>query len=568
MTQTSLQTLLALFGIGEEDRAMLAKSATDIDLKGVIDAFYERFTVIPETEAFFKNHDIDRLKKRQMSHWSHLLTQGADDEFIKRTRIVGDIHEKIGVTPEVYLAGYAFVFDRLLDQKVLSQGILGNGKARRLTGALIRMLMMDIAASLTAYVMKLDETSEGATTRKVAGAIIDDAVNASMGINHVFIDNLKASQLAAEVDHQVNSISAAIEEMSATVSTISNNVEQANDCTRKTGESTRHGRSVSDEAMRNMETIQLSVASTSDKSRQLAESSRKIEAIITKIQEIADQTNLLALNATIEAARAGDAGKGFAVVANEVKSLSNETTRATQEISEIIGQFVDSIQEIVSSMSSVTRAVETGQKVSVQVKDSMSEIEEHATQVSELMAEISKALSEQEQASNEISKAAGSILDTSGENRSISERNADMSRQASESVTSLIARVAEISDTEGTTVIKLAKSDHIIWKRKLADMLLGKAGLKRNELTDHTQCRLGQWYYGPGKRALGEKNAFIRLEEPHAEIHRLGIEAFELHNAGRDEEALKRLDRIEAVSQTVIGLLNDLDTGADQTQKN
>ncbi len=99
----------------------------------------------------------------------------------------------------------------------------------------------------------------------------------------------------------------------------------------------------------------------------LAETAGRIGAVVKLINDIAGQTNLLALNATIEAARAGEAGKGFAVVASEVKSLANQTAKATEDISAQVAavqavtkEAVDAIKRIggtIGEVSSVATSI-------------------------------------------------------------------------------------------------------------------------------------------------------------------------------------------------------------------
>jgi methyl-accepting chemotaxis protein len=92
-------------------------------------------------------------------------------------------------------------------------------------------------------------------------------------------------------------------------------------------------------------------------SQALSDTAKSIESILGLIRDVAGQTNLLALNATIEAARAGDAGRGFAVVAQEVKSLANQTARATDDIAAKIAAIQAATKSTVETNGSIRDTV-------------------------------------------------------------------------------------------------------------------------------------------------------------------------------------------------------------------
>ncbi|MBU3161076.1 phosphate/phosphite/phosphonate ABC transporter substrate-binding protein [Clostridium frigoris] len=136
-------------------------------------------------------------------------------------------------------------------------------------------------------------------------------------------------------------------------------------------------------------------------------SSKDISKFVDNIKKISSQTNLLALNASIEAARAGDAGKGFSVVANEIRRLSESTSKFVMEIEQIVGQILNEVQksnhaidkcvvrsnDIESSAKKSENVIVEIQNVLISLNTSINEIKEISTTQVSTSHEIEQAIS-------------------------------------------------------------------------------------------------------------------------------------------------------------------------------
>ncbi len=204
----------------------------------------------------------------------------------------------------------------------------------------------------------------------------------------------EASDMASR---NVDTVASASEELSASIREIASQVQEASSNARETAADAENANA---------------------RVGLLATAAQRIGEVISLINDIASQTNLLALNATIEAARAGEAGKGFAVVAGEVKTLANQTAKATQDITEQINSIQAETRQVVSAIATVSQRIAGIDNVTASIAAA---IEEQTAATSE----ISRSVQEAAHGTKTVSESIASVVETAAEAHTASGRLSD-----------------------------------------------------------------------------------------------------------------------------------------------
>lgn len=406
----------------------------------------------PSAAASFgeRESELDTLRS-EVEHYRAMIRQVAD---VCEAAAKGDLEQRlIGFAGQGDLSRIACGINHLLDvtdafvresgaalesasagrfvRRVLLRGMPGSFRRASMVINRATQDMAKQADALTgARTMQLKMASE--FEREVAGVV--SGVAASATELRATAEALSGS--ATETSEQAGSVAAAATETSASVQAVSKTASDLNDVTvaigRQTADAARMAGAAARDAQRGAQTMD-----------SLAAASHKIGRVVRLITQIAHQTQLLALNATIEAARAGEMGKGFAVVANEVKSLAQQTSTATAEISDEIGAIQSATKNAVAVIATLGETLGGLQTTAEAIANAI-ESQHRATQ--DIRDNASSAAAGTEDVSRSISRVTENAVHTTTSADQLLEAAAEISKQAELLTVRASAFLAEIRE--------------------------------------------------------------------------------------------------------------------------
>lgn len=397
-----------------------------------------------------------------------------------------------------------------------------------------------------------DIESHNKTISKVAAAGVDSLAETYQ----ILSKNLLLQKESITINDAIASVATATEQMAASASEISQSANATAGRANESYSKTESGNMAISSMMGDMDSLETALSSMFNEVQKFAGFTDEINNLTAIVRDIANQTNLLALNAAIEAARAGEAGRGFAVVADEVKQLASKTEKATVEIETVTTTMNNLMNEVGNSMTASKDSLGTSLDSLETVAIALGDVTAVVNDVTAQVQTISTSANEQQSVSAEMASKLNEItLSVQHENQQIDE----IAQHAKDLNMAILRQFdhLEIFDQD-QILLETVKADHITRKIRLTTMAMGGEHMTEEQLNDHTQCRLGKWYYSKGQNTFSNNDAFQHMEHPHAKVHELGKEIAQLTLQGEIEAACQKIVEVDSYSQQLFTHIDEL----------
>ncbi len=400
---------------------------------------------------------------------------------------------------------------------------------------------------------QLIETDTKAADGVVQGItkLLND-VTGMMYVKDMVLDVNKQTDIVETVAASSQELASSIEDVSHFVQS---SASEANETIKQTDNSVAAIESALQESASAIEEFQ-EIKTSIEK---VGEEMRAITEMVDIIKGIADQTNLLALNASIEAARAGEAGRGFAVVADEIKKLAETTKESVEFIEKTTVNLSSGMTQTIGRLETSDKKFADGNREIEKSIGSISGIKGSVDQIYQNMMQISANVEEQTAASEEIASNMMQMLQQTKNLREECDKTGHGLYDLSVKVDKTrIDAWNQLRAHAPLSSIEMCVTDHLIWKWRVYNMILGYSHIDPGHVGDHHSCRLGKWL-GTLDKTDSRIGPVIRsMDKPHSDLHQCAKRAAEAYARGNVEEAERNLEEMSVHSEHVIDALDQL----------